>query len=44
MLVYQRIHFTYRGGFIPIPFQFIDNFIMGFTDFSTIRTKCAINF
>lgn len=44
MLVYQRISFTDAGGFIPIPFQFQDNFIMGFTDFSSIRTKCAVHF
>ena len=44
MLVYEKFSFPNTGGFKPIPFQFIDNFIMGFTDFSTIRTKSAIHF
>jgi hypothetical protein len=34
----------YTGGFIPVPVEFINNFIMGMTDFSTNRTRVIIDF
>lgn len=30
------------GDFIPIPEEFVDNFIMGLTDFSTLTGHAAI--
>ena len=43
-LVGERIDLSDNGGFIPVPAQFVDNFIMGFTDFSSYRTLVAIHF
>lgn len=44
MLVYQRVNMSNLGGFIPIPVEFVDNFIMGFTDFSSDRTSSIMDF
>lgn len=44
MLVYERIDLPYTGGFIPVPVEFIDNFIMGFLDFSTNNSQTVIDF
>lgn len=34
----------YTGGFLPLPIEFIDNFIIGLTNFTTNRTKSQIQF
>lgn len=44
MLVYERIDLPYTGGFIPVPVEFIDNFIMGLLDFSTNQTQTVLVF
>lgn len=41
MLVYDRISWTNDGGFLEIPAEFVENFIMGLTDFSSNRTMCG---
>lgn len=33
-----------EGMFIPIPEEFVDNFILGLTDFSTVRGKSALHY
>lgn len=43
-LVYERVDLTYEGAFIPVPVEFVDNFIIGFTNFSSYRTLVAIHF
>lgn len=44
MLVYEKISFPYTGGFVPVPVEFIDNFIMGFLDFSANKTQTILVF
>lgn len=44
MLVYQRISLPYTGGFVPVPIEFVDNFIMGLLSFSTNKTQVIIDF
>ena len=43
-LVYYVVEFTSNGGFIPVPAEFTDNFIMGFLEFTSDRTRMAITF
>lgn len=35
VLVYKRISLGRTGGFIPIPVEFTNNLIIGFTDFTS---------
>ena len=44
MLVYEQIDLPYTGGFVPVPVEFIDNFIMGMLCFSTNRSQIIIDF
>ena len=44
VLIYQRIDFTKAGGFIPIPQQFMPNLIIGFVEYSTIKTFSCLHF
>ena len=32
------------GGFIEIPFEFVDNFILGLSDFKTVDGRCIIKY
>lgn len=43
-LMYGRKDFNYSGGFIPIPIEFADSFVLGFTNFSSPRTNNIIYF
>lgn len=44
MLVYYQISWLYTGGFEPVPIAFVDNFIMGLTDFSSNKTQVILDF
>lgn len=44
VLVYQRLSFGRPGGWIPVPFEFMDNFIVGFTDFTSEKNLNCIAF
>ncbi len=44
VFVYEKIDLPYTGGFIPVPEEFIDNFIMGLLDFSTNMTQVILDF
>lgn len=35
---------NYTGGFLPLPIEFVDNFIIGLTNLTTNRTKSQIQF
>lgn len=35
---------NYFGGFLPLPIEFVDNFIIGLTNLTTNRTKSQIQF
>lgn len=44
LLIYERINIDYTGYFLPLPMQFVPNFIIGFTNFTTNRTRSALLF
>lgn len=44
MLVYTRIDFPTAGGFYGFPWEFSNNFMIGFTDFSSSRSGSTIHF
>lgn len=44
MLVYKRVILPFTGGFIPIPVEFVDNFIMGMTEFTSNKTQVILDF
>ena len=44
VLVYENYDFDGTGGFIEVPKEFIDNFILGFLDYSTAKTSSALYF
>lgn len=42
MLIYGRINLDFNGGFVPIPQEFVDNFMIGFTNFTSERCRSII--
>ena len=44
VIVYENYDLNGTGGFIEVPVEFVDNFILGFVDFTTEKTKAAIYF
>lgn len=43
-IVTEKIDYPIEGGFYEIPEEFVDNFIMGFIDFSTERGKSVLHY
>ena len=43
-IVTEYYDFPSEGGFVSLPEEFVDNFIMGLTDFSTYRGKAVMNY
>jgi hypothetical protein len=44
VIVYESWQTNDLGGFIEVPNAFVDNFILGLTDFSTEDGKCIISY
>ena len=44
VVVVDQIDFPEEGGFLNVPQEFIDNFIIGLLDFSTNQTQAALYF
>ena len=44
MFVYERINFNYTGGFFHIPQELVDNFIIGLTNFTSVKCRSIIYF
>ena len=43
-IVAERIDYQLQGGFYIFPQEFKDNFMMGFTDFSTQRGQAVFHY
>jgi hypothetical protein len=43
-IVYSLWYNDMYGGFIEIPKEFVDNFIMGVTAFETVEAKCGFEY
>lgn len=44
VIVYQLWKAETQGGFLAFPQEFVDNFIMGVTDFATIDGRCGFEY
>lgn len=44
MIVHQTVELPYTGGFVPVPVEFTDNFIMGLLYFSSNKTVVILDF
>jgi hypothetical protein len=43
-IVYKLWYNDMNGGFIDIPQEFVDNFIMGITTFEAIKSNCGFEY
>lgn len=43
-LIYEIIQIPRTGGFITIPVEFVENFIMGFFTFTSSKTSAIMDF
>ena len=43
-IVTDKLEIPQHGDFIPIPVEFVDNFIMGLLDFSTLRGESVLQY
>ena len=44
MLIYERVNFNYTGAFFHIPQEFVNNFMIGLTNFTSERCRAIIYF
>ncbi len=42
LLEYGRVNYDYTGGFFQIPQEFVSNFIISLTNFTSVKCKTII--